>query len=241
LKDTAEAIERQTGTRSAIFVVDVGDADSVRRFAEAVPERIGPPHLLVNNAARLGPVGPITAADPADWVKTLTVNVGGVALMSAAVLSTMSGGGAIVNLSGGGIGGPGMTPSLTAYVASKAAVVALTEALADEFAPHGVTVNAIAPGPVTTRFMEPVIAAGPELGQLYETTQAQRQASTSLEPFVDLISYLVSPGGRWLSGCLLSARWDSVESLEARKEAILATSLLRLRRIDDALYQEKPS
>jgi hypothetical protein len=89
--------------------------------------------------------------------------------------------------------------------------------------------------------MEPVLAAGPELGALYETTRAQRDASTPLDPFVDLICYLASPAGGWLSGRLLSARWDSIETLEARKTDILSTSLLRLRRIDDALYQEKPS
>jgi 3-oxoacyl-[acyl-carrier protein] reductase len=112
LEETADGIEKHTGTRPTVFVVDVGDPDSIQRFAAEVSNRIGSPRLLVNNAARLGPVGPITAADPAAWVQTLTVNVGGVALMTAAVLPAMSAGSAIVNLSGGGIGGPGMASSL---------------------------------------------------------------------------------------------------------------------------------
>lgn len=241
LEETADCIEKETGERPAVYQVDVGEPASIRQFATEVSERIGPPSLLVNNAARPGPIGPIVSADPDDWIRTLTVNIGGVALMSAAIVPLMSAGGAVVNLSGGGIGGPGMAPSMSAYVTSKAAVVALTETLAGEFAPHGVTVNAIAPGAVATRFMEPVLAAGPRLGALYDNTVAQREASTPLDPFVELICYLASPAGRWLTGRLLSARWDSVKALEGSKEAIQGSSLLTLRRIDDALYQEKLS
>ena len=241
LEEVAQAIENRTSRRPAVFNVDVGDPLAVRRFAAAVPEEIGAPGLLVNNAAMLGPVGAITEADPDEWLRTLTVNVGGVAVMCAAVVPTMSRGGAIVNLSGGGIGGPGMAPFLSAYTTSKAAVVALTETLAREFAALGVTVNAVAPGPVVTRFMEPVLAAGPRLGTLFETTVAQRETSTPLDPFVDLICYLASERGRWLTGRLLSARWDPIEALEAKKQVITGSSLLTLRRIDDALYQEAPS
>lgn len=241
LDEVADAIENRTTRRPAVFNVDVGDPIAVGRFAAEVPHEIGPPGLLVNNAAMLGPVGAITEADPDEWLRTMTVNVGGVAIMCAAVAPTMSGGGAVVNLSGGGIGGPGMAPFLSAYTTSKAAVVALTETLGRELAPIGVTVNAIAPGPVATRFMQPVLDAGERLGALFETTVAQRETSTPLDPFIDLICYLASEPGRWLTGRLLSARWDRIGDLEARKEAIAGSSLLTLRRIDDALYQEMPS
>ena len=239
LEETADAIERRTSRRPAIFCIDVADRPTVRRFVTEAAERIHPLGLVINNAAVLGPVGPIVEVDLDEWVRTLAVNVGGAAAITAAAAPLMPGGGAIVNLSGGGIGGPGMAPLLSAYTTAKAAVVALTEALAGEFAPLGITVNAVAPGAVKTRFMEPVIAAGERLGALYETTVAQRQASTPLAPFVELVCYLASPAGRWLTGRLLSARWDTVEDLEANRASIESGSLLRLRRIDGVLFEER--
>ena len=241
LEETASAIEKETGRRPAVFPLDVADLAAVRTFARRVSDEVGPPQLLVNNAAMLGPVGPLTEANLEEWSRTLSVNVTGVAAMCAAVAPLMTNGGAIVNLSGGGIGGPGMAPLLSAYTTSKAAVAALTETLAKEFVSLDVTVNAIAPGPVATRFMEPVIEAGAALGELYETTVIQRRATTPLDPFVELVCYLVSPAGRWLTGRLLSAKWDRIEDLEAKKAAVVGGSLLTLRRIDDTLYLESPS
>jgi NAD(P)-dependent dehydrogenase (short-subunit alcohol dehydrogenase family) len=239
LAEVADKIEASTGRRPLASTVDVTDWPSVRRFAAEVSTSLGPPTLLVNNAATLGPVGPIVDCDLDDWARTLSVNVAGVAAMSAVVAPTMTDGGAIVNLSGGGIGGPSMAPMVSAYTASKAAVVTLTEGLAIELAPRRISVNSVAPGPVATRFMETVLAAGPEVaGELYDLTVDQRRAPASLEPFVDLVCYLASAEGRWLSGRLLSARWDRIETLEARRATVEGGSLLRLRRIDDELYGE---
>jgi NAD(P)-dependent dehydrogenase (short-subunit alcohol dehydrogenase family) len=239
LAEVADKIEASTGRRPLAPAVDVTDWHAVRCFADAVFTHLGPPTLLVNNAAVLGPVGPITDCDLDSWARTLTVNVAGVAAMSAAVASRMVNGGAIVNLSGGGIGGPRIAPLVSAYTSSKAAVVTLTETLARELAPRGITVNSVAPGPVATRFMEPVLAAGPEVaGELYDLTVDQRRTSSPLDLFVDLICYLASPEGRWLSGRLLSARWDQIEALESRRASVEGGSLLQLRRIDDALYGE---
>jgi 3-oxoacyl-[acyl-carrier protein] reductase len=243
LDETADAIEKIAGRRPLTERLDVGDHAAVGDFAARVAGELGPPGLLVNNAAVLGPVGPIVGADLDEWQRALAVNVGGVATMCAAVAPTMSSGGAIVNLSGAGVGGNGLASFVSAYAASKAAVVALTEALAGEFAEVGITVNAVAPGAVATRFLEPVLAAGPEqAGPLYDTALASRDSNAgSLEDFVRLVCYLASAEGCWLSGRLLSARWDRVEDLIARREAITASSLYRLRRIDDALYREVPS
>ncbi|HEX2699235.1 MAG TPA: SDR family oxidoreductase [Acidimicrobiales bacterium] len=239
LDETVDSIEANGAAAPVAAKVDVSDWEAAAAFVGTVVAALGPPTLLVNNAASLGPVGPLADADGDEWCRTLAVNVGGVAAMCAAVAPVMSGGGAVVNLSGGGVGGPGMAEAVSAYVASKAAVVALTEALAGEWAPAGITVNAIAPGAVATRFTEPILDAGPErAGALFHTTVAQRLASTPLEPFFDLVAYLASARGRWISGRLLSARWDSVAALEERRDAIAGGSLFTLRRIDDALYRE---
>lgn len=242
LAETADSILRNGGARPLLEAVDVTDKSAVRRFAAVVTEVLGPPELVLNNAAMLGPVGPLVDADLDEWGRTLTVNVAGIANVCATFAPDMAKGGAIVNLSGGGLGGPGMARWLSAYTASKAAVIALTESLAVELAAANITVNAIAPGAAVTRFMEPVLAAGPDkVGELYTTTVAQREAPASLEPFVQLVEYLASEDGRWLTGRLLSARWDTIEALEKERATILAGSRLKLRRIDDALYRETSS
>lgn len=241
LDTTAAEVER-LGRAVYAEIVDVADQAAAERFAATVASALGPPRLLVNNAAVLGPVGRLGELDLDDWQRTLRVNVGSVVGMCAAVVPHMRGG-AIVNLSGGGIGGPSMAPNVSAYTTSKAAVAALTEALAGELLDDRITVNAIAPGAVPTRFMEPVLEAGPErAGALYAITVEQQQgpAPTSLDSFVDLIAYLAGARGRWLTGRLLSARWDDIAELEARRHDIERGSLYRLRRIDGALYAEMP-
>jgi len=102
---------------------------------------------LVNNAAITNSGGRLsTELDAATWDAVMNVNVRGVWLASNAALPHLarSGRGAIVNLaSDTALWG---APKLLAYVASKGAVIAMTHAQAREFGPHGVTVNAIAPG-----------------------------------------------------------------------------------------------
>lgn len=239
LDHTGQSIKKISGRAPLTESVDVRDHGALRGFVDRVVEELGPPELVVNNAAILGPVGALVGADLEDWHQALAVNVGGVAAMCAAVAPQMSKGGAIVNLSGAGVGGNGLAPFVSAYAASKAAVAVLTEVLADELSSAGITVNAVAPGPMATRFLEPVLAAGRDrAGSLYDSALAQRDTTASLEDFLALVCYLASPAGRWLTGRLLSARWDRVEDLARRKEAIPATNLYRLRRIDDALYRE---
>src|SRR5205823_7175497 len=82
--------------------------------------------------------------------------------------------GKIVNLSGGGATAP--LPGISSYAASKAAVVRLTETLAHELQDAGVDVNAIAPGPLNTRLLDEVLAAGPDrVGQdFFEKSLKQR-------------------------------------------------------------------
>lgn len=238
--DTAVAEVEAIGGSAYAQVVDVADQAATERFVAAVTSTVGRPRLLVNNAAVLGPVGRLGEFALEEWHRTLRVNVGSVVGMCAAVVPHMRGG-AIVNLSGGGIGGPAMAANVSAYTTSKAAIVAYTEALAAELADDGITVNAIAPGAVATTFMDPVLEAGPErAGKLYAVTVEQQQGHqpVSLDSFVDLIAYLAAERGRRLTGKLLSARWDSIDELEARREEIRDGSLYALRRIDGALYAE---
>jgi NAD(P)-dependent dehydrogenase (short-subunit alcohol dehydrogenase family) len=250
LEETAAQV-RDRGAAVVARVVDVSDAAAIAAFAGIVGDELGPPWALVNNAAVLGPVGRLDEVDIDEWFRALLVDIGGVAASSRAFIPLMreAGGGRIINLSGGGIGGAGLQPNVSAYTASKAAVAVLTESLARELADE-ITVNAVAPGAQPTAFADEVLRVGPEQAgrELHEATirdQATANQATAdqatrppLDAFLSLVDFLLSPESAWLTGKLLSARWDRVEAIVDARERLAGTSLLTLRRIDDTMFAE---
>lgn len=140
------------GGRAVAIAVDVADEASTGQMAAAVWERLGPPAILINNAAIFSALAmrPFTEIPVAEWRRVIDVNVTGTFLCSRAVMPAMArqGYGKIVNLSSTTIflG----RPNYLHYVTSKAAVIGMTRALASEVGVHGVTVNAIAPGSTET-------------------------------------------------------------------------------------------
>lgn len=242
--DDAVAVVERAGGRAAAYTVDVSDAAAVDAFAAQVAERHGPVWGLVNNAAVLGPVGPIDTVDVDEWMHAVAVDVGGVVAVTRAFVPLLraAGGGRVVNLSGGGIGGPSPQPRVSAYTASKAAVDVLTEVLAPELADDGITINAVAPGPAPTTFLDDVLDAGPEVAgaELHDAAASARDAPACIDAFFELVDFLLADESSWLTGKLLSARWDRVDDLVARRDRLVGSSRLTLRRIDDDLYTENP-
>jgi NAD(P)-dependent dehydrogenase (short-subunit alcohol dehydrogenase family) len=247
LQATAEELRREHGREVLAAALDVREASAVTDFARAAERQLGAAYALVNNAAVLGPVGAIDEIDLGEWARALEVNVVGVVNMCAAFAPQMAraGGGAIVNLSGGGIGGPGVPDRVSAYTTSKGGIVMLTETLARELRPSAVRVNAIAPGPLPTGFLRPVLDAGPGAvsDDLFATARAMGASGTVEREGVDkrlasLLLFLLSNESSWLTGKLVSARWESVEGLRAAEEQIRKTSLFTLRRIDGSLFRE---
>jgi 2-dehydro-3-deoxy-L-rhamnonate dehydrogenase (NAD+) len=130
----------------ADYVVDVSDSNQV---AEAVAA-IGPVDILINSAGVVGPNKPLWEISDAEWSTTFAVNTTGTFNLCRAVVPGMveSGWGRIVNIAS--IAGKEGNPSLSAYSASKAAVIGLTKSLGKELATSGVLVNAIAPAVIAT-------------------------------------------------------------------------------------------
>src|SRR6266516_4547745 len=126
------------------------------------PAPFGRIHILVNNAAVTGPIGPFDAVDWNEWLATISVNLAGTAYCTRRALSLFKPHryGKIINISGGGAADP--LPRMSAYAACKAAIARFTETLALEVRDHGIDVNAVAPGPLATRMFDQMIAAGPE-------------------------------------------------------------------------------
>jgi NAD(P)-dependent dehydrogenase (short-subunit alcohol dehydrogenase family) len=150
-RQTVAMIEATGG--HAIFVeVDVADDAAVRRAVDTVAERFGRLDVAHNNAGAEGQHDFLLKQDPANWRRTLDVNLSSVFYCMQAEIPHMLavGGGSIINTASaaGLIGAYGLTP----YVAAKHGVVGLTKAAANEFSEQGIRINAVCPGPVDTPF-----------------------------------------------------------------------------------------
>ena len=225
------ALLRGQGTDGIAIPTDVTDEEAVRRMVVTAEEKLGPVGLLVNNAGVGGPFGPTWETDSAEWWRNLEVNVKGPLLCSNAVLPGMveRRAGRILNVASGA--GAASFPYMSAYVTGKAALIRLTEVLADELRPHGISVFAIQPGTVRTALTDELTESDtgrrwlPWFQKIFEEGR-----DVSSQPAEELVLYLASGQADALSGRLFAAP-GAPGNLEGQAERILKENLnvLRLR------------
>jgi NAD(P)-dependent dehydrogenase (short-subunit alcohol dehydrogenase family) len=218
----------------ATAAVDVSDRREVEGLVTTALERFSRLHVLVNNAGIYGPKGPTEDVTWEEWEQALRVNLFGSVLCSRAVVPHFraSGYGKIIQLSGGGATSP--LPRLSAYAASKAAVVRFAETLAEELRGTGIDVNSVAPGALNTRLLDEVLEAGPErVGASFYERALEQQASggTPLELAARLAVFLASADSDGITGKLISAPWDPWEELPSHADDLASTDVYTLRRI----------
>jgi NAD(P)-dependent dehydrogenase (short-subunit alcohol dehydrogenase family) len=213
---------------------DVSNPSDVDRLVARALDTFRQVHILVNNAGVYGPLGPIETVDWAAWTRAIEINLYGSVLMARALVPHFKRHryGKIVQLSGGGATNP--LPRISAYAASKAAIVRFAESLALELEGSGIDVNCVAPGPLNTRLMDQLLAAGPEtVGAAFHDRMRKiaAEGGTPLERGAALAVFLGSAESDGITGRLLSAVWDRWSDLPARRSALKDTDVYTLRRI----------
>jgi 2-dehydro-3-deoxy-L-rhamnonate dehydrogenase (NAD+) len=176
---------------------DVTSGASVAQSISAVRRNLGKISILVNNAGIAGRAGYLWELDESDLDKVYAVNLKGVFLMCRAVIEEMleSGYGRIVNVAS--IAGKEGNPRLIPYSSSKAAVIALTKALAKEVAGRGdITVNSISPAVVQTKILETI----PRETVDYMVSRIPMGRTGTIEEIAALVHYLVSSEASFTTG-----------------------------------------
>lgn len=195
-------------------------------------------HGLVCAAAVIEPIGPIGEYAPADFRRTLEINVFGTLLAVHHCLPALRAGqGSIVVFSGGGATAP--LPRFDAYASSKAAVVRLCENLSSTLAP--MAINCVAPGFVATRMHESTFAAGPDaVGRdYYEKTRREvERGGFPASEAAELVCLLLA--GVPFSGKLISAQWDPWRDPAFQRRLAEEPNLATVRRIDGMLFDSVP-
>lgn len=204
-----QALAGMDGSRAIGVQADVGNAADVQRYADTTVQRFGRIDLFHNNAAIVGPQSSLLDFGMDDFDRIFAVNVRGMLLGMQAVGKVMrsQGEGVIVNTSSvSGQRSSRPEAGLGVYGASKAAVIRMTQQAALEFAPHGIRINVICPGPIDTPLLRSTFRVDGRTEAQVEAALKQhflnqplKRAATADE-VANLVFWLLSPQASIITG-----------------------------------------
>jgi NAD(P)-dependent dehydrogenase (short-subunit alcohol dehydrogenase family) len=213
---------------------DVTDPSQVAAVVDQSIRGLGGLEALVNNAGVYGPFGTIEEVDWAGWMRAIEINLYGSVIPIRAVLPHFKAQdyGKIVQLSGGGATKP--LPRISAYAASKAAIVRFAETVAEECKAFGIDINSIAPGALNTRLLDEVLTAGPaQVGAEFfsRSLRQKEEGGDRLFHGAELAVFLASSASNGITGKLISAIWDDWRVWPDHVEELRGGDTYTLRRI----------
>jgi 2-hydroxycyclohexanecarboxyl-CoA dehydrogenase len=200
--EAAEATAAELGNGSIGISVNVTERAAVDAMTEQVMSTFGRIDVLVNNAG-WDKVGPFLDSEVDVWDRVIAINLYGVLHCSQSVVRKMAeqGHGTVVNIGSDAarVGSSGEA----VYSACKGGVVAFTKTLAREAARHGVTANAVCPGPADTPLFEQISAENPKLRTALEKSIPLRRLAQP-EDLANAVAFMASPASKYITGQTLS-------------------------------------
>lgn len=217
LDRNSEAVDEAVsaiGEQALPLAADVTAPDSIQAALEALLAKQDRLDVLIN-CAGIEAMGSVTELSVGDWERCLATNLSSVFHMARAVLPVMlrQGRGAIVNVASqfGVVGAPAMA----AYCAAKGGVVALTKAMALDYAARGVRVNAICPGPVATPMLSRMMGGAVRTEGGRQSIMAMRDVPIGRmakpEEIASMALYLASDEASFVTGaaCNIDGGWTA--------------------------------
>lgn len=206
---------KEKGGEGISIKTDISKTNDVNNLVNQVIERFSKVDILVNNAGVIKPIAPIHMVKTDEWEDHIKINIFGTFYCLKAVLPHMisKNYGKIINMSGGGAFNA--MPNFSAYGASKAAIVRITEIAAAEVKDCNISVNAIAPGPIKTKITNDILESGDMAGIEYERAKdVVEKGGSSLDKVTQLAVFLASDESDGLSGKTISAKWDDLDYIK---------------------------
>jgi NAD(P)-dependent dehydrogenase (short-subunit alcohol dehydrogenase family) len=200
---TAQQIQDATGIEVLGLACHVGQWETVAGFVDGIVSRLGGVDVLVNNAGINPTSSPLVTVDRNLWRKVFEVNVEGALRIAQAVAPVMRarGGGSIINIAS--MAAHMGTAELGAYSASKAALLNMSWTMSQEWAPWGIRVNVISPGPFATELSAAAVQTDPGFPDRVAALTTMKRIGDPRE-IVGPVLYLASDASSFVTGDELS-------------------------------------
>jgi 3-oxoacyl-[acyl-carrier protein] reductase len=197
--DALVAKVQAKGGKAIAVKADVASASDVRALFDTTEQQLGKVDVLVNNAGILKMVA-LAETDDELYERTFAINTRGTFNTLREAASRMNDGGRIINFSSSTVGMN--LPNYSVYIASKAAVESLTQVFAKELRGRGITVNAVAPGPVATDLFFNG-KSEEQIQNLAKMPPLERLGQP--DDIAGVVSFLTGPDSGWINGQILRA------------------------------------
>jgi len=200
LQAAGRRVEEETGIRPVLVEADIRSKDDCDKIIRGAKDNFGRLDILVNNDGA-PPLGAALEFDDTAWHKAVEQNLMSVVRMCRGVVPLMASGGGIVNITALSTLQP--LPGFALSVATWAGVIALAKTLSIEHGPKNINVNTLCPGLIETPRLQKVIdQSGAAMRDLTKDIPMGRYGKAS--EVADLVAFLVSPRGRYISGTTIN-------------------------------------